>query len=387
MSDFDALNQLFRLNPDSPQAHMLSAQELQDDLALWGSVQFQLEPMSEEQQLHSQDKALKSLSSPAMQSSVDMVSAAKSASAWNSFMHIHAQEPLSPQGNPLDFMMGGATTTDFLSALAAAPITPQQWAQFAQQPPNTPAFASSVPIASQLLGVVPAADASKQVADISATPAFRYPTIIPKATLPTATPVVTASTTTATTTTTTTSRRASAKAKQTTLVPATAHTNDAAEDEKADYGEDGHDPEETGDGRQKAASDDKRRRNTAASARFRVKKKLKEQALERSAREMEEKAAALEKRVQELETETRWLKSLVIDKDPNLLSNIRCPCHHPNGLDLSKTTSASAHHSLNHSYHRHGLGNLQPAHQYIVPAPALPSSSSIGEPPLKRPKV
>ncbi|KAJ2410819.1 hypothetical protein GGI10_004477 [Coemansia sp. RSA 2530] len=384
MSDFNALNQLFRLNPDSPQAHMLSAQELQDDLALWGSVQFQLEPMGEEQ-LHSQDKALKSLASPAMQSGVDMVSAAESASAWNSFMHIHTQEPLSPQGNPLDFMMGGATTTDFLSALAAAPITPQQWAQFAQQPPNTPAFASSVPIAPQLLGVVPAAEASKQVADAPATPAFRYPTIIPKATLPTATPVVTASTTA---TTTTTSRRASAKAKLATPAPATtSNTNDAVEDDKADYDEDGQDPEETGDGRQIAASDDKRRRNTAASARFRVKKKLKEQALERSAREMGEKAAALEKRVQELETETRWLKSLILDKDPNILTNIRCPCHHPNGLDLSKNTAASALHSLSHAYHSHGLGSLQPTHQYIVPAPALPTSSAAGEPPLKRPKV
>ncbi|KAI9505537.1 hypothetical protein BX070DRAFT_180702, partial [Coemansia spiralis] len=59
------------------------------------------------------------------------------------------------------------------------------------------------------------------------------------------------------------------------------------------------------------AEEDKRRRNTAASARFRVKKKMKEQALERTAREMTAKAAALEKRVQELETETRWLKSLI----------------------------------------------------------------------------
>ncbi|PIA14965.1 hypothetical protein COEREDRAFT_21371, partial [Coemansia reversa NRRL 1564] len=60
-----------------------------------------------------------------------------------------------------------------------------------------------------------------------------------------------------------------------------------------------------------AAEEDKRRRNTAASARFRIKKKLKEQALERTAREMSEKAETLEKRVQELEVETRWLKSLI----------------------------------------------------------------------------
>ncbi|KAJ2823168.1 hypothetical protein FBU31_004373 [Coemansia sp. 'formosensis'] len=381
MSDYNALSQLFRLNPDSPHAHMLSTQELHDDLALWGSVQFQLEPMSDEQ-LHGQDKAIKHLSSAATQG-VDMVSAAESVSAWSSFMHMNAQEPLSPQGNPLDFMMGGTTTTDFLSALAAAPITPQQWAQFAQQPPNTPAFATSVPIAPQPLGVVPTAAVTKLEADapapLPATSTFRYPTLIPKSTPPGAVtaPVVTASTT---------SRRASAKAKAAAPapVPVAAPIDDTAEDEKNDYDDDGQDLEETGDGRQRAASDDKRRRNTAASARFRVKKKLKEQALERSAREMTEKAAVLERRVQELETETRWLKSLIVDKDPNVLSNIRCPCHHPNGLDLSANTS-SGHHLANHAYHSHGHSNLQPAHQYIVPAPS--SSSSTGEPPLKRSKV
>ncbi|KAJ2072958.1 hypothetical protein GGI16_008922, partial [Coemansia sp. S142-1] len=231
MSDYNALSQLFRLNPDSPQAHMLSTQELQDDLALWGSVQFQLEPMGDEQ-LHSQDKAIKSLASAATQGSIDMVSAAESASAWNSFMHIHTQEPLSPQGNPLDFMMGGTTTTDFLSALAAAPITPQQWAQFAQQPPSTPAYASNVPIAPQSLGVVPTANPTKLVADVPApTPAtsmFRYPTLIPKATLPgaTTTPVVTASTSSSTT-----SRRSSAKAKLATPAPVAAPIDDTAEDE------------------------------------------------------------------------------------------------------------------------------------------------------------
>ncbi|OBZ89261.1 Transcription factor zip1 [Choanephora cucurbitarum] len=67
------------------------------------------------------------------------------------------------------------------------------------------------------------------------------------------------------------------------------------------------------------AIEDKRRRNTAASARFRMKKKLKEQALERTAKEMTDKAEALEKRVLELEKEAKWLRALVVEKDPALL--------------------------------------------------------------------
>lgn len=68
-----------------------------------------------------------------------------------------------------------------------------------------------------------------------------------------------------------------------------------------------------------AADEDKRRRNTAASARFRVKKKQREQALERTAKEMSEKAQTLEIRVKELEKEVRWLKNLIVEKDPRLL--------------------------------------------------------------------
>lgn len=66
--------------------------------------------------------------------------------------------------------------------------------------------------------------------------------------------------------------------------------------------------------------EDKRKRNTAASARFRMKKKLREQALEQTAQEMTLKAEALEKRVIELEKEAKWLRALVVEKDPALLS-------------------------------------------------------------------
>lgn len=64
-----------------------------------------------------------------------------------------------------------------------------------------------------------------------------------------------------------------------------------------------------------AAEEDKRRRNTAASARFRIKKKQREQALEKSAKDMTDKVNALENRINLLETENRWLKNLVMEKN------------------------------------------------------------------------
>lgn len=64
-----------------------------------------------------------------------------------------------------------------------------------------------------------------------------------------------------------------------------------------------------------AAEEDKRRRNTAASARFRVKKKQREQALEKSAKEMSDKVSQLEAKISQLETENSWLKKLVLEKN------------------------------------------------------------------------
>lgn len=64
-----------------------------------------------------------------------------------------------------------------------------------------------------------------------------------------------------------------------------------------------------------AAEEDKRRRNTAASARFRIKKKQREQALEKSAKEMSEKVSNLESKVQQLEMENKWLKNLLVEKN------------------------------------------------------------------------
>ncbi|KAG0256840.1 hypothetical protein BG011_004293 [Mortierella polycephala] len=64
-----------------------------------------------------------------------------------------------------------------------------------------------------------------------------------------------------------------------------------------------------------AAEDDKRRRNTAASARFRNKKRLREQILEKTAKQMTAKSEILEIRVRELEMEIKWLRGLIVEKD------------------------------------------------------------------------
>ncbi|EPT04656.1 hypothetical protein FOMPIDRAFT_1045923 [Fomitopsis schrenkii] len=60
------------------------------------------------------------------------------------------------------------------------------------------------------------------------------------------------------------------------------------------------------------ASEDKRRRNTAASARFRLKKKEREAALERKAKELEVRVSELEKECEALRRENGWLKGLVV---------------------------------------------------------------------------
>jgi len=64
-----------------------------------------------------------------------------------------------------------------------------------------------------------------------------------------------------------------------------------------------------------AAEEDKRRRNTAASARFRIKKKQREQALERTVKEVQEKNDKLEAKLSQLEMENKWLKDLITEKN------------------------------------------------------------------------
>jgi hypothetical protein len=61
-----------------------------------------------------------------------------------------------------------------------------------------------------------------------------------------------------------------------------------------------------------SATEDKRRRNTAASARFRLKKKEREQAMEKRAKELEGRVGELERECEALRRENGWLKGLVV---------------------------------------------------------------------------
>lgn len=60
------------------------------------------------------------------------------------------------------------------------------------------------------------------------------------------------------------------------------------------------------------AAEDKRRRNTAASARFRMKKKEREAALEKKSKELEMRVNELERECEGLRRENGWLKGLVV---------------------------------------------------------------------------
>lgn len=59
-------------------------------------------------------------------------------------------------------------------------------------------------------------------------------------------------------------------------------------------------------------AEDKRRRNTAASARFRLKKKEREAALEKTSKELEMRLSELERECEGLRRENGWLKGLVV---------------------------------------------------------------------------
>jgi len=64
----------------------------------------------------------------------------------------------------------------------------------------------------------------------------------------------------------------------------------------------------------RASEEAKRLRNTAASARFRAKKKQREMELERMAQEKADRAAELESKVTQLEMENNFLKGLLTEK-------------------------------------------------------------------------
>ncbi|KAG2183472.1 hypothetical protein INT43_006478 [Umbelopsis isabellina] len=70
-----------------------------------------------------------------------------------------------------------------------------------------------------------------------------------------------------------------------------------------------------------AMEEDKRRRNTMASARFRQRKKQREAALEENAKSMSAKVESLEQKVKTLEKESKWLRSLLVEKGGLLSSD------------------------------------------------------------------
>ncbi|WFD42573.1 hypothetical protein MPSI1_001219 [Malassezia psittaci] len=77
-------------------------------------------------------------------------------------------------------------------------------------------------------------------------------------------------------------------------------------------------PEADAEANRLALEEDKRRRNTAASARFRVKKKQREAALEMTARELETQVSELKQSNERLRTENEWLKRLITARPEGL---------------------------------------------------------------------
>lgn len=71
-------------------------------------------------------------------------------------------------------------------------------------------------------------------------------------------------------------------------------------------------------GSQSISADEKRRRNTIASARHRAKKKVREQEVERIAKEQTEYATKLQEKIVKLECEVQWLRGLLLEKNPTL---------------------------------------------------------------------
>ncbi|EGU11752.1 hypothetical protein RTG_02216 [Rhodotorula toruloides ATCC 204091] len=72
--------------------------------------------------------------------------------------------------------------------------------------------------------------------------------------------------------------------------------------------------------------DDKRRRNTEASARFRAKKKLRDAELQQTSAQLRERLATLEKEKDSLTNENRWLRDIVAEKaevNPHVLDALR----------------------------------------------------------------
>lgn len=122
-----------------------------------------------------------------------------------------------------------------------------------------------------------------------------------------------------------------------------------SEDEDEDFDESNFSGKKSSQNQVPLTKEDKRRRNTAASARFRVKKKMREQALQQTANEMTEKANAFESRVHELEREVKWLKALIVEKKDGHLEQMLMQQYGP----TSSSSNNSYHHQMNHVGYNH----------------------------------
>ncbi|KAJ1917067.1 hypothetical protein H4219_003411 [Mycoemilia scoparia] len=325
-------NSLFNINnPDIPQTPLLSNQELQEDLSLWSNAQFSFEKGS----------------SPPNMTTTTPPNGSVVASSTTPRHHHHQHAPIAIQ--PTNQPQATASLNSMAAAVAAnnpyllslmnnhaAAFAPLQQQQHTVHTPAPSVGGSEVPSVNR--GSVHAAIRPRKILANGA--ATDYPAINTTSAALAAAAAAAAATATATNPTLT----KKTKQQQQSSSPTHASANDplATKKEKTNKSNDrGLLNEDTS--RKKAAEEDKRRRNTAASARFRVKKKLKEQALEATAKTMTARAQELEKRVNELEKECKWLRSLITEKDPKALQSVMCPCHHPEGLDmLPSSTSQSS---------------------------------------------
>ncbi|GAB1525062.1 hypothetical protein RhiTH_008219 [Rhizoctonia solani] len=94
------------------------------------------------------------------------------------------------------------------------------------------------------------------------------------------------------------------------------------------------------------AAEDKRRRNTAASARFRLKKKEREAALDAKAHALEERVASLERECEGLRRENGWLRGLVVGVTGGVVPNmsdvpISAPSSAANATAVATATTAT----------------------------------------------
>ncbi|KAF9270549.1 hypothetical protein L218DRAFT_1071959 [Marasmius fiardii PR-910] len=105
-----------------------------------------------------------------------------------------------------------------------------------------------------------------------------------------------------------------------------------------------------------AIAEDKRRRNTAASARFRIKKKMRNMNLEKTVSELSGRADTLEREAADLRRENGWLKEIVMLKGSRMA-----------GIDISPHTIPN-------------LGEGSSAAQANRPGPANPRSKDREEP-------